>query len=270
MMDRRRWAVGLWSAVVLSVLAGPSLAGAHFVWVEADATAPSETGQPFKVYFGEYSEFLREERGGRLDSIDGVTLRVQDSKQGTTEVALTKQVNHFAGALPSCLPGRNAVVAQQAQAPVQDLRKHDIGLVKPMFYARTYFMCMEEGRLNEHERDQAAPMALDMIPLTKGLNLATGRVSHVPGGEIVVKGFFKGQPLPNTTILVHAPIGWDKELKTDAEGIVAFTPLWPGRYVLELIHVEKTPGEFQGKTYEALRHRSTLAIQVRAERSGEK
>jgi hypothetical protein len=185
-------------------------------------------------------------------------------------VALTKQVNHFAGALPSCLPGRNAVVAQQAQAPVQDLRKHDIGLVKPMFYARTYFMCLEEGRINEHEREQAAPMALDMIPLTKGLNLATGRVSHVPGGEIVVKGFFKGQPLPNTTVLVHAPIGWDKELKTDGEGIVAFTPLWPGRYVLELIHVDKTPGEFQGKAYEALRHRSTLAIQVRAERSGEK
>lgn len=109
-MDRRRWAVGLWSVMVLSILAGPSLAGAHFVWVEAEATAPSETGQPFKVYFGESSEFLREERGGRLDSIDGVTLRVQDSKQGTTEVALTKQVNHFAGALPSCLPGRNAVV----------------------------------------------------------------------------------------------------------------------------------------------------------------
>lgn len=269
-MNRRRCAVGLWSVMLLSMIVGPSPATAHFVWVEADAIAPAETGQPLKIYFGEYSEFLREERGGRLDSIDGVTLRVQDSKQGTTEVALTKQVNHFAGALPSCLPGRNAVVAQQAQAPVQDLRKHDIGIVKPMFYARTYFMCLEEGRINEHERDQAAPMALDMIPLTKGLNLATGRVSHVPGGEIVVKGFFKGQPLPNATILVHAPIGWDKELKTDGEGIVAFTPLWPGRYVLELIHVEKTPGEFQGKTYEALRHRSTLAIQVRAERSGEK
>ncbi len=65
---------------------------------------------------------------------------------------------------------------------------------------------------------------------------------------------------------VHAPNGWDKELKTDADGIVSFTPLWPGRYVLEMIHVEKTPGEFEGTAYEALRHRSTLALQVRAER----
>ncbi|MGZ8423021.1 MAG: nickel transport complex, NikM subunit,transmembrane, partial [Nitrospira sp.] len=89
-------------------------------------------------------------------------------------------------------------------------------------------------------------------------------------GEIVVKAFFKGQLLSGTQVLVHAPIGWDKELKTDADGIVAFTPLWPGRYVLEIIHVEKTPGEFEGKSYEALRHRSTLALQVRAERSAEK
>ena len=269
-MNNGRLAVSLLGLVMLSGVAGPSPVGAHFVWVEADATAPSETGQPLKVYFGEYSEFLREERGGRLDSIDGVTLRIQDPKRGKTDVTLNKQVNHFYGALTSCLPGRNAVVAEQVKAPVQDLRKHDLGIVKPMFYARTYFVCMEEGRVNEHERDHSTPLDLDMIPLTNGMNLATGRVTHVPGGEIVVKAFFKGQLLPGTQVLVHAPIGWDKELKTDAEGIVAFTPLWPGRYVLELIHVEKTPGEFQGKPYEALRHRSTLAIQVRAERSGEK
>ena len=252
--------VGLWVAP----------AQAHFVWVEAEATAPAETGQPIKVYFGEYSEFLREEHGGRLDSIDGVTLRVQDPKRGKTDVPLTKQVNHFAGALSSCLPGRNAVVAEQAKAPVQDLRKHDLGIVKPMFYARTHFVCLEDGRVNEHDRDQSAPLDLDLIPRTTGLNLATGRMSHVPGGEIVVKALFRGKVLPGTQVLVHAPIGWDKELKTDADGMVSFTPLWPGRYVLEMIHVEKTPGEFEGAAYEALRHRSTLALPVKAERQAEK
>ncbi len=269
-MNGKRVAVGLLSVTAAMGLWCASPARAHFVWVEAEATAASETGQPIKVYFGEYSEFLREERGGRLDSIDGVTLRIQDPKRGKTEVALTKQVNHFSGSLSSCMPGRNAVVAEQAKAPVQDLRKHDLGIVKPMFYARTYFVCMEDGRVSEHERDQSTPLDLDMIPLTKGLNLATGRVSHVPGGEIVVKAVFKGQPLPGTQVLVHAPIGWDKELKTDAEGIVAFTPLWPGRYVLEIIHAEKTAGEYEGKSYEALRHRSTLALQVKPERSAEK
>ena len=260
---------GLWGVLMLVGLWASS-AQAHFVWVEAEATAPAETGQPIKIYFGEYSEFLHEESGGRLDSIDGVTLRVQDAKRVKTDISLTKQVDHFAGALPSCHPGRNAVLAEQAKAPVQDLRKHDLGIVKPMFYARTYVVCMQEGRVNEHGRDQSTPMELDMIPLSTGLNLAAGRVSPVPGGEIVVQALFKGRPLPDTQLLVHAPIGWDKELKTDPQGVVAFTPLWPGRYVLEIIHVEKMTGEFEGKSYEALRHRSTLALQVRAERSAEK
>ena len=110
-------------------------AQAHFVWVEAEATAPAGSGQPVKVYFGEYAEFSGKSERGRLDSIDGVTVRVQDPKRGKTDVALTKQVNHFVGSVSSCVPGRNAVVAEQTKAPVQDLRKHDLGIVKPMFYA---------------------------------------------------------------------------------------------------------------------------------------
>ena len=84
---------------------------------------------------------------------------------------------------------------------------------------------MDDGRVSEHEWDQSTPLDLDMIPLPKGLNLAIGRVRHVQGGEVVVKAFFKGQLLPDTQVLVHPPIGWDKELKTDAEGIVTFTQL---------------------------------------------
>jgi len=270
LMNRNLFNRGLWGLLFVAGLWDAVPAEAHFVWVETEATAPADQGQPVKVYFGEYAEFLREERGGRLDSIDGVTLRVQDPKRGKTDVPLTKQVNHFVGSVSSCVPGRNAVVAEQTKAPVQDLRKHDLGIVKPMFYARTYFVCLEESRVNEHERDHSTPLALDLIPLTTGLNLASGRVTPGPGGEIVVKAIFNGQRLPGTQVLVHAPNGWDKELKTDAEGIVSFTPLWPGRYVLEMIHVEKTPGEFEGTAYEALRHRSTLALQVRAERPGER
>jgi len=260
---------GMWGIVVAAGLLGAVPSEAHFVWVETEATAPAETGQPVKVYFGEYAEFLRDERGGRLDSIDGVTVRVQDPRRRQADVPLTKQVNHFAGAGSSCVPGRNAVVAEQANAPVQDLRKHDLGIVKPMFYARTYFVCLEESRVNEHERDHSTPLALDLIPLTTGMNLAAGRVTPGPGGEIVVKALFHGQRLPGMQVLVHAPNGWDKELKTDADGIVSFTPLWPGRYVLEMIHVEQTPGEFERTAYEALRHRSTLALQVKADRPAE-
>ncbi len=244
-------------------------AEAHFAWIETEATAPSSAGQSLHLYFGEYSEFLREEQGGRLDTMDGIAMRLHHPKQGASVIPLTKEVNRFSGNLARCLPGRNDVVAEQREAPVQDLRAHDLGVVKPMYYARTSFICLEEGRVSEQDKVPPVPLDLDVLPLSRGMNLATGRVTHAPGGEIVVKAVFKGQALPAALVLVHAPIGWDKELHSGADGIATFTPLWPGRYVIELVHVEKTGGEFKGKPYEAIRHRSTLALHVRPERAGE-
>lgn len=260
-----RGGMWMWGLSISLGVAWP--AQAHFAWIEAEATASPAAAQAVHVYFGEYSEFLREERGGRLDAMEGIRLRVHHPKQGSSEVPLTKDVNRFSGSLSGCVPGRHEVVAEQRDAPVQDLRSHDLGVVKPMYYARTSFLCLEDGRVSEHEKHEPVLLDLDIIPLTRGVNLATGRVVHAPGGEIVVRALFKGQALTNTQVIVHAPIGWDKELHTGADGVATFTPLWPGRYVLELVHVERAAGEFQGKPYERVRHRSTLAVQVRTDRA---
>jgi uncharacterized GH25 family protein len=257
-------------AGIVLTLAFATHAVAHFMWIETEATARPGSEQPIRVYFGEYQEFLREEAGGRLDTIDGVTLRIVDPKRAATDVMLTKKGNYFEGMVPSCMPGRYAVVAEQSEAVVQDLTKYDMGIVKPKFHARTHFLCFEEGRVGEREPDVAAHQDLDVIPLSKGLNLAKGTLSYSPGGEIVVKVLFKGQPFASKHLLVHAPIGWDKELHTDAQGIASFTPLWPGRYVFEAEHQEKTPGEFKGKPFEAVRHRGTLALQVVPDKAAEK
>ncbi|MBX3235567.1 MAG: DUF4198 domain-containing protein [Nitrospiraceae bacterium] len=258
---------GMWMLGLSMSLAAAGPARAHFAWIEAEATAAPASGQTMHVYFGEYSEFLREERGGRLDTMDGIRLRVTHPKQGPSEVALSKDINRFSGNMSACAPGRHEVVAEQRDAPVQDLRSHDLGVVKPMYYARTSFICLEEGRVSEQERQAPVPLDLDIIPLSRGVNLATGQVAHAPGGEIVVRAMFKGQALPSVQVIVHAPIGWDKELHTGSDGVTTFTPMWPGRYVLELLHVEKSGGEFQGKPYEVVRHRSTLAVQVRTDRA---
>jgi hypothetical protein len=44
--------------------------------------------------------------------------------------------------------------------------------------------------------------------------------------------------------------------------VASFTPLWPGFYVVEVEYQEKTPGEYKGKAFEALRHRGTLTVDV--------
>lgn len=252
----------VFGAVMSAILALASGAEAHVAWVETDGTAAPGREQSAKIYFGEYGEFLREESGGRLDTLDGVTLKVVDAKRGITDLPLAKNGNHFEGRLASCRPGRYAVLAEQTAAEVQDLTKYDHGIVKPMFHARSQFVCFEEGRLGEREAEALPQFDLDVIPVSKGVNLAKGITTYWPGGEIVAKVVYKGAPLASRQVIVHAPNGWDKELHTDAQGIATFTPPWAGRYVLEVEHQDKTPGEFKGKPYEAVRHRSTLSLHV--------
>ena len=53
LMNRNLFNRGLWGIVLVAGLWGAVPAEAHFVWVETEATAPADQGQPVKVYFGE-------------------------------------------------------------------------------------------------------------------------------------------------------------------------------------------------------------------------
>ncbi|MFO0705963.1 MAG: DUF4198 domain-containing protein [Nitrospira sp.] len=262
MTDRKTKSLRIGSLVLACVLSTWAQAQAHFMWIETSGPAAPGKEYPLTVYFGEYAEFLREEAGGRLDTLDGVVLRVMDPQRKQHDIPLTKEQNRFAGLLPSCLPGRYAVTAYQRQASVQDLTKHDMGVVKPMFYARTEFVCYADGRVGERQPSPQPELELEILPLSHGLDLAHTMLASRVGGEVVVQVLYKGQPLASRQVLVHSPIGWDKELHTDAQGIAAFSPVWAGRYVVEVEYQEKTPGQYKDRPYEAVRHRATLAVPV--------
>jgi hypothetical protein len=259
--------IGFSVASILSVGLMVSAASAHFIWIETPSENDRKKEQKAALYFGEYQEFLREEAGGRLDLVDAVKAWAIDPKGTRQALSLEKKTNHFVSTLsPSCLPGRYHILAENTEAEVQDLTKHDIGIVKPQFYARGQFFCVEDGRISEREKEVEQAFEMDIIPISKGVNLVKGDLAPRLGGEVVVKVYFKKEPLAKTALLVHSPLGWDKEMHTDSQGIASFTPLWPGQYVLELVHLEKAPGEFKGKKYNAVRHRATTTIQVTGER----
>lgn len=260
--------IGFSVASMLSVGLMVSAASAHFIWIETPTETEPKKPQPVALYFGEYQEFLREEAGGRLDAMEGATAWVIDPQGTRQALSLDKKTNHFLGTLnSSCLPGRYHVMAAHTEVEVKDMTKSNLDVVKPQFYARSQFVCVEATRLREPEKDIEQVAELDIIPLTKGINLVTGALAPQPGSEVVVQVSFKKQPLAKTALMVHSPLGWDKELRTDAQGIASFIPLWPGRYVLELVHVEKAPGEFKGKPYNVVRHRATTTMEVTGERT---
>ncbi len=69
-------------------------------------------------------------------------------------------------------------------------------------------------------------------------------------------------PAKSSEVEVVAPNGWIKKLYTDSTGTTSFTPLWPGRYMVEVAKTEKKAGDHNGKPYEAIWRCATYCIEV--------
>ncbi|WP_082214727.1 DUF4198 domain-containing protein [Dyadobacter psychrophilus] len=110
-----------------------------------------------------------------------------------------------------------------------------------------------------------------------GKSLA-GNEPSFNGNEIKVfadasKSFKANQPLNLTTILkdkpteklhvgISSPSGWNRNISSDANGVAAFTPIWPGTYKIEASTSEKAEGDHFGKPYKAIWRCATLLVDV--------
>lgn len=207
------------AALLLALAALP--VQAHYLWLEP-------VGGEAHLCFGEYENALREKSGGRLDSI--VMPEVQTNDGRRVAVAVQRKADHLALAVPAGQP----LVAQETSMAVKDLRQHNLGIVKPMYYTR----------FATAEAEGASSLALDIRPLGNGR----------------VRVSLHGQPLAKVKLSVFAPNRWLREYETDASGEAGIDTPWPGLYVLEVAHVEPAKGVYQGAAYEGLRHVGTLSF----------
>lgn len=200
-------------------------AQAHYLWIEsADGSA--------RLYFGEPDVLLKEKSPGKLDSIKVPVAFVVDAANGKpVAVAISRAADHFA-----IHDGKNApaVVVMEESLEVRDLTKYGLGHAKSNYYAR-------QGRPGDAA---ASPLALDVR-------------EHAPNIFTVL---FLGQPLANAKLEVIAPNTWMQEHTTDAQGMVQINTPWRGQYVVHVLHVDKTPGEFAGKPYDNLRNHFTYTL----------
>jgi len=206
---------------------------AHYLWIEPDAA------QHARLYFGEYQENLRETGGGRLDHIKAPQAWSIDAAGSRRAIAVLREADHF-DLGPVEGPGAVTLV-EEAGADVLDLKAYGQGVVRPVFYARYGTATMAGG--------QKPQLTLDIVP-----GSGPGRNTYTV--------YFRGVPLPKAKVSVYAPNLWLQERRTDERGNLDIATPWPGRYVLEVIHLEKSPGTHAGRTFESVRHRATLTVGV--------
>lgn len=230
----QRTLISVLAAAICAAL--PLGAQAHYLWLE-------KSGAETRLYFGEINE-VREKSPGRLDEIpapkvwsgEGAARRDYSAARTKTHFALTAPAAPAPAAVKTAAAG--AMLASETGIGVKDWTKSGIGIVKPMFYARNVAWPAQAAVAPVH--------ALDIVP--------------VAGRKNQFQVFFNGAPLPKAKVAIVAPNDWTQDGRTDAQGQISLPTPWRGTYLLEVIYKEDKAGEFEGKKYEALRHRTTLTF----------
>lgn len=208
-------------AIAIATMLACGVAHAHYLWLES-----GEAGA--KLYFGEAEVLLKEKSPGKLDSIKGPQAFTVDGSGARTPASLTRTGDHLA------IAGKGAtVVVAEESLEVRDLGKHGLGIAKPNYYAR-------------HGQAAGSAAALPLDVQANGAN--------------TFAVLYRGQPLKDAKLEVIAPNTWMQEHTTDAQGVVHINTPWRGQYVLHVLHVDKTPGEFEGRKYDNVRNHFTYTF----------
>lgn len=196
---------------------------AHALWLEGDSANATAT----KLYFGEYAENLRESSPGRLDNIIEPAVTVIDAAGEGRPAEVRRENNHFA------ITGGATVLVQALKQPVREQSVRESGEISNPAQRRFLYARLGKG---------------GSLPLDIQNNGNLLRLS------------FMGKPVTKAEIVVIAPSGWEKHLRTDEKGETTFSLPEPGLYVIEATHELSKTGEFGGKAYTVEVHRATLSL----------
>jgi hypothetical protein len=217
-------------------------ASAHALWIETDSRGAKGKAHSAAIYFGEYAGNERDTVAGWFSNLKDVQLFVTVPDGTKKQVALKDATDHYTG---SFTPETDGAYILSVAHTVADI----YGNAKIEYYATaTVFVGAASNT---------------------ALKTAT-HVSIVPAAEMPqsrketpVTVYSSGAALTAAKVVVASPEGWVKTTQSDQAGRAVFTPLGEGRYMLEAVLTDKTPGMHNGKPYQAVTHLVTHCVYVR-------
>jgi hypothetical protein len=218
------------ASVAVACLVAATHANAHYLWIERGSTG-------HRLHFGEAEMLLKEKSPGRLDGFQAPhALAIDTASTTPAPIPMTRAGDHFA---LKTKPNAQAVVVSEESMAVRDLSKNGLGRAKTNYYARFARSGVVDGQ---------------------GFLLPLDAITAESQGSRVMTIMYRGRPLKGAKVQVIALNTWMQEHEAQADGTVQIHTPWRGQYVIHVLHVDKTAGEFGGQNYDSLRNHYTLTF----------
>ena len=227
--------------LTLLLTLGLNTLSAHSLWIETAATGKAGQAQNVKLFFGEYGQQERDELDKWHSDLKELTLWLTGPDGHKEKLTISQGANYCEA---NFTPEQDGVYTLLVNHKIKDMS----GTSQLEFLASTNVVV---GKPVKSIDPATNTNELKVLPVTPAkLN-----------APVKVKVWLKGEAKAGLSVLLFSPINWGQELTTDADGTVSFTPLWPGKYVIEAM-ASTGPGEFNGNKYTSLWQGATYSFDV--------
>ncbi|MES2574193.1 MAG: DUF4198 domain-containing protein [Bacteroidota bacterium] len=232
------------SFVLLTLLFSAS-SFAHALWIETQATGTKGKSQEISIYFGEFSDNDITPSAKWFSDIKDFSLVVISPSKKEIKLTATALENKYQAFFT---PEEEGVYTVIMHHTVKDV----YGTMKLDYNSSATVSVGNPSKGNE------------AVANTNIISLFSKEVPTAKKDtKINVNALYEGKIAKEQKMKVIAPNGWEKELWSNKDGEISFTPLWSGNYMVEFAYTEKAAGEHNGKKYDEVWKMATYLITVK-------
>ena len=229
-------------SIFFAVFLLPLLSMAHGYWIEVKSNNKMGQSVQIQLFFGEFASQMTE-KGKTLDKMDDIKVCVIDEKGNKTDVLMKQTETHWEGDFTPSSNGVYQVLGINDTRGVQDWKKHNLGITRPIQYIRTTFIVGDEKNV------QSQFQPLDVVAQKNGeAYLLTAVKANIP--------------FQKTKLSIINPEGWTNVKYTNQNGEASFKPNMKGIYMVELEWIDKTEGVYKEVKYESIRHKCNMTVAI--------
>lgn len=230
--------------LLLMLVASPALF-AHALWIETKATGTKGKAQEISVFFGEFSDKDITPSAKWFSDLKDFSLVVISPSKKETKLTATALENKYQAFFT---PDEDGVYTVVMHHTVKDV----YGTMKLDYNSSATVTVGNAAKGNE------ALVNSNVISLfSKDVTTAKQKA------KVNVNALYEAKIAKEQKMKVIAPNGWEKELWSNENGEISFTPIWPGNYMVEFAYTEKAAGEHNGKKYDEIWKMATYLISVK-------
>lgn len=228
---------------LLLVVSAPAVF-AHALWIETKTTGTKGKPQEISVYFGEFSENDITKADKWFSDLKDFTLTVISPSKKEIKLQSNALENKYQAFFT---PDEDGVYTVVMQHTVKDV----YGTMVLDYNSSANIVVGNKLNVNSgtNNTNKIAVFSENTTSLAKNT-------------KITAVALYNNAIAKQQKVKVIAPNGWEKELWTNENGEISFTPIWSGNYMIEFSQTEKKSGEHHGKKYDEIWKMATYQLVV--------